>query len=355
MNAKTTVTVGAASLLLCAVACNPTEPQIACPNAEVVFEAENSGVNLLFVLDRSGSMHLPIAGGATRWTATKAALFTMFDDLEYRANGAITMFPAGDQPLTCCPVTNPNCGMCSDADVPAPDNRCAEGSYQGAVPALMTPERIHGMKAKVSLSDDEHYWGTPLAAAVSGAVQSLDAIDSSFAHAVVLLTDGKPAACATEQDPDADDVTLAIDATRAAYEEMGVRTYVVGVIDGDRAADAEHLSRLATAGGTARYPGCSNDTDCAYSVNVDTFHADVAAALADIARQATSCTFTLERELEAPLIELIAGDAGALVDRDPDHGWSFDNATTIRLNGDACETFKSTPGATVQVQTSCDI
>jgi Mg-chelatase subunit ChlD len=346
----------AAAALAAVEGCSPTDAPVACPDAEVVYEAQSVGVNLLFLLDRSGSMHLTVPSGATRWSATKAALFEMFDSLEDRANGAITMFPAGDAPLTCCPAANPQCGECGPEDVPAPANRCSFESYSEVSFDLMTQETIDLMKGTVAVSDNAHYWGTPLAAAMQGAVDSIKATDNGWETVIVLLTDGKPAACATDADPGADNIQIAVRATEAAAE-LGVKTYVVGVIDGNQAADASHLSQLATSGGTARYEGCEADDDCAYSVGIETFAEDASKALKDIAVQATSCTFALgEHGLEQqPAVVIADGSVTTPIELDEDHvdGWDWLNGSHIQFYGEACELFKTSPSAKVQVLEGC--
>ena len=49
-------------------------PPMICPEATGVYEVQAEPSNLLFVLDRSGSMHLSVNDNQTRWTLTTAGL-----------------------------------------------------------------------------------------------------------------------------------------------------------------------------------------------------------------------------------------------------------------------------------------
>ncbi len=357
MNARPFAILGGTSLAFL-LGCSPAEPSLSCPDSDVVFEAESVGANVVFLLDRSGSMHLPISATETRWTATRAALFSMFEQLEYRVEADLTMFPSGDAPLTCCSVSDPNCGHCGPADLPGPEQRCSALTYDDAEVALFTPERVQLLKNQVSQSDGDNYWGTPLAPALDGAVRAVSHQAQAWQSAVVLLTDGKPTACDVDGNGSANDIQHAVDVVAEGAEE-GILTYVVGVVDGEPAADAAHLSALAAAGDTARYEGCEASDDCAYSVRIDTFEKDVNAALQSIARDTTSCSFVVDQRAFAdgdPYVAIAMVDDKVYLDRDSEHeeGWDYLASGTLRLYGESCEMFKTQPHARVQVVLGCD-
>jgi hypothetical protein len=336
-------------------ACTVAEPGVTCPQG-VVYEAESQAINVIFLLDRSGSMHLPVADGTSRWQATKVALFDMFDALEERAYGAVSMFPAGDEPLTCCTVDNPNCGLCDEQDIPGPSLRCDPDSYTGATLDLMTRDRIEDMKAEVSSSDDENYWGTPMAAALAGVLHDADQQKGDWENVVVLLTDGEPAACDSESNPFGNDIDLAIGEVQKGHK-LGIKTYVVGVVHGDQAADEGHLSSLAVAGGTARYEGCEASDDCAYEVHADNFAEDVQSALAAIVQDTTSCAFAingLDPE-DGPTVSIDTGSDRVNLSQDTTHanGWDLLPSGEIQLYGEACELFKGEGSARLQVNVGC--
>jgi len=349
------MTVGL-SIAVVAAGCAPADAPVSCPDDNVVFEAQSVGANVLFLLDRSGSMHLPIDKESTRWSATKTALGEMFTELENRVGAAVTMFPAGDAPLSCCPVSDPNCGDCEPADLPGPANRCDASTYDEARLGLLTGAHIAELEKQIAASDDENYWGTPMAAALQGAVTALSAQSSPWQNAIVLLTDGKPTACELPEDPGANSIDLAVRAAERGTE-VGVVTYVVGVVGAAEAADRAHMSAIARAGHSARYEGCAESDDCAYSVRLDHFQDDVHDALQAIARDTTSCTFTVGDASfdEEPYVDIIAGSQSTAVPRDGEHedGWDWAGGGTIELYGNSCAVFKASPQARVQVRMPC--
>src|SRR6185436_2277050 len=79
-----------------------------CPEATEVYEAKPAPSNVLFLFDRSGSMHLTVDADTTRWQAAEAGLFQLIDDLPSDTNAGIEMFPRGDTPITCCAITADN-------------------------------------------------------------------------------------------------------------------------------------------------------------------------------------------------------------------------------------------------------
>jgi hypothetical protein len=346
--------IAALGIGVAATGCDSGDPPQSCVGQGTQV-AEPAGANMLFLLDRSGSMHLNVGNTQTRWTATKHALFSILDRLENRVRADVTMFPAGDAPLSCCPVTEPNCGACLPNDYPGPDQRCDSGNYGDAQLALLTADRIDEMKSFVSSSDQHNYWGTPLAPALDGAIDSLRGQLSSGVTAVVLLTDGKPTACDTKGKPDANEIDHSIEAVSAGAD-AGIKTYVVGVIDGTRAADASHLTALALAGETARYDGCAESDDCAYAVTVKSFNDDLRNALEAIALDVTRCTFSrpaMQGELQ---VSLRRGEIVSSLPFDPErlNGWHDLPGGEIQLYGEACDAVKADPQATVEVSTSCD-
>ena len=63
----------------------------------------------------------------------------------------------------------------------------------------------------------------------------------------------------------------------AAGSLQGVRTFVLGVIDGTKGAKPSYLSPIAEAGGTQRTATCSATDDCFYPLNNKTFAQDLKA------------------------------------------------------------------------------
>ncbi len=343
-----------------------TGPEV-CPDATSVIDVEPAASNILFLVDRSGSMHLRVGATDTRWSLTKAGLFDLLDVMPEATHGGLSLFPSGDQPIDCCVITTSNtitCGGCAAGELPGPENRCEATAYHdlavgvGAMGAL----QVDTMKAKIATVDDEFYWGTPLAPAIQGAVESMAAMKATGVSSVVLLTDGLPTSCDSAADPTANDIQRAIDAAALGYGSA-VRTYVMGVIDGVKASDAGALSAIAQAGGTARYPGCEATDDCAYRIDVATFTDDLASALESIALEAMSCTFELPKveggapNFDAVNITVTADGVTFTVPRDASHGDGWDylpGQTQVQLYGASCETLKGDADAKVKVVVGCD-
>ena len=342
-----------------------------CPAATGVYEPEPAPSNVLFLLDRSGSMHLRIDESNTRWLAMKAGLFTLLDGMDSSVNAGIEMFPRGDAPIDCCVITESNvidCGGCAAGELPGPEARCDASWYTTPpVPvSSLDAEQRATMKDFVSTADTQFYWGTPLAPALEGAVASqIDALAPGVTS-VILLTDGNPTSCDTPEDPGANDVQRVIDAAAAGLAAPNpVRTFVVGVVDGDNAANGAseaNISRVAAAGGTARYEGCEAADDCAYPVNVDNFHDELAHALDDIARKAFGCSFELPEveggapDYDAVNITLTAEGATTTVPRDTGHtdGWDYlPGNEQIQLYGAACDVLREDASAKIEVVVGC--
>jgi len=339
---------------------------VQCVDGNAVYEATPAKSNVLFLVDRSGSMHLSIDAVDTRWTATKNGLFHLLDALPSTLSAGLSLFPSGDQPVTCCKIIENviQCAAyCAPGELPGPEARCDPSAYQS--PALAFAELDAGhkqaMKDLVSTVDDEFYWGTPLAPALDGAIASVAGIPDGVS-AVILLTDGNPTSCDTPADPGANDIQRVVDAAAGGYASATpVRTFVMGVIDGTAGANAANLSLVASAGGTGRYAGCEAAGDCAYPINVATFEADFQAALDAIALEAFDCTFDVPAvedgvpDYSALTLTLTddAGTVGIPKDQLHENGWDYlPNQKQIQLYGDACAAAKA-DGASVQVVIGC--
>lgn len=340
-----------------------------CPEATGVYPVEAAASNLLFLLDRSGSMHLRVGTTDTRWTLTSAGLANILVSMPDSTVAGLAMFPSGDQPVTCCDVTAGNYIECSCAtgELPGPADRCDETTYQSLTVGMDALDDAHEQQiiSAVAASDAEFYWGTPLAPALGGTLDAALSMSLPGVTSVVLLTDGLPTSCDTTSDPAANDIQRALDIAAAAAGS-GVRTYVVG-IDGEAASSdpatdlAINLSQLASAGGTAPYAGCESANDCAYLVNVDNFEDALAAALESIALEAASCTFEVPTpngtpDYDAVNITVTNDDGTVAIPRDTSHsnGWDyFQGNDKVQLYGDACELLKSDASAKVEVVIGC--
>jgi len=338
---------------------------LVCPNATGTYPATPAAGNVLFLMDRSGSMQIQLTSGDTRWTATKNGLFNLLGALPSSTRAGAMMFPQGDKPISCCDISttlNDVVCNCASGELPGVDPRCLVSTYTVPVPvASLGPLQVSQIEAYVSSSDDDFYWGTPLASALTAAIDAQAASTLDGTKSVVLLTDGYPTSCASDSDPNADDIQNVIDAATAGAQQ-GVRTFVLGVIDGTKGARADYLSPIAQAGGTARTPTCNTTDDCFYALNNQTFAQDLENALNQIELQAFDCSFAIPQtnggspDLTKVNVEVDTTQGTSLVARDTTHqnGWDFlPNQTHIELYGQACQTVKADPSNTVDIVVGC--
>ncbi len=282
-------------------------------------------IEAMFVVDRSGSMELPIeAGGPSRWEALVAALAAVDEGVEHVAVGA-SLFP--------------------DEHLPDGDDRARYCATTEGV--LLAPE-LGGLERLVAhlREGPRPRGGTPTAAALAATLAAVDpSLDAR--RAWVLVTDGAPncapdpfpstCACSTVPAECDEDLTglLCIDedGTLAAIEravERGIPVVVVGIDDPDRPDLSAVLDRMALVGGRPRPTGPHRY----YSARSAE---QLREALAAIGHELSSCTF----------VPAIGGGLGGVVrvaiggiDVPPSavDGWTPAALVpdAIQLHGEAC-------------------
>lgn len=162
-------------------------------------------LDVMILVDQSGSMDDPVAGGGTKWIAMQMALSQHLD----RADLGPTSFGVQYFALanTMCPsscITDVDCGGCGP---------CLFGSCLGAggdscnAADYATPEvevaALPGVRALIVTSLANHAASTasPTLPALTGVLQHARALaDASPTHrvGVLLITDGYPTECGTE-------------------------------------------------------------------------------------------------------------------------------------------------------------
>jgi hypothetical protein len=127
-------------------------------------------------------------------------------------------------------------------------------------------------------------------------------------------------------------------------EELGVRTYVVGMPGSETYAGV--LDRLAAAGGTAR-----DGAETSYYSVRDA--ADLVGSLASIGSEVSlDCSINLASSPPDPDLMNVYFDNDP-VDFDADNGWSYAGEALIELNGDACDVLLSGGVNQLQVVAGC--
>jgi hypothetical protein len=344
----------------------PQAPPI-CPAASGVYTATPTAHDVLFLLDRSGSMHAKVASGKTRWEAATAALSSLLDVIADGSSvrSGLDMFPRGDKPISCCWIdskTNYTTCSCATGELPGTTARCAATSYSPALVPVATLADAQKALIRTGMhkSDAEFYWGTPMKAALQGAIAKAASLDLDGVRSVVLITDGEPTSCNATDDKI--DAVVGVAAAGTALVKP-VQTYVVGVIDGSLAANAANLSKVAVAGGTPRAAGCETTNSCFYAVDVKTFESDIAKAFTDIEMKAFSCTFDVPVLASGdPDFDMVnvtmtkPGGAPATLSKDTTHkdGWDFiESNKKIQLYGDACTSVKADVKTAIQIVVGC--
>lgn len=342
-----------------------TAPPPVCSAATGVYAATPTAHDVLFLLDRSGSMHAKVASGATRWQAAQKALSSLLDAVSDTTRAGLDMFPRGDKPITCCwidPATNYTDCNCATGELPTGTKRCAATTYSPALVPLATlgDAQKAAIRSTIAASDAEFYWGTPMKAALSGAIQKQAMIDLDGSRSVVLITDGEPTSCNTTDDNIDAVVTVAKGGTELAKP---VSTYVVGVIDGKLAANAANLSKVAVAGGTKRADGCEATNSCFYAVDAKSFEADITKAFKDIEMKAFSCTFDVPKlasgapDFDKVNVSLKKSDGTSSTvahDATRTDGWEFvEGSSKVKLYGSACTAVKADTKTQVEIVLGC--
>lgn len=338
--------------------------------AAVAVEANEVPVNMLFILDSSGSMNcVPPNGddeeaqlcktdprkrgdGPSKWEVTHESLTRALEPLVGRSqlNVAISSFPDATT----------RCDVAGTANVTfAPLNRAllesAASQLKEVVPAGETP--IAG--------------ATILGyAAVADALRDRVIRGNTF---VVVLTDGRETCKPSE-------ITKLIEHdAQLALTSFGIRTFAIGAPGSE---DARlFLSQLAHAGGTDAYAGCHHQNekkvpDCHLDMTQSLdFQADLSRVLDEITRtKALTCEFEVPRspdgdrvdlnEVNVTLVETM--DAG--VSRLPigrhegavgscegkQDGWTYSSDRKhILVCGSDCETVKASSESQVQIVLGC--
>lgn len=302
--------------------------------ATTTADATRLPVNILIVLDRSGSMNNTPAS-PTRWTAAVRGLQTLLGRLDDGVRVGLTMFPA----------PSGNADMASGYARPTV-----------AVDALRT-NRTRLMSALSSASPNGN---TPMMCAMEGTRTYYDAFTMDGSRNVILITDGAPTqecttaticfpnpldigafiACQAAQERIASDA-VRVSVARGARGTPPIRYFVAGT----PSANDTFLSDLAFTGNSPREPGCQSASTCHYSLGDGTFEADLGRALDDIRGRAASCEFAVDADPSRvdPTrvnVDVSGGGASSVVPRDVDHnnGWDYSpGMRSVVLYGAACD------------------
>ena len=308
-------------------------------------DARRLPVNLLIVLDRSGSM-----SERGKWAAAQSGLRTLLGRLDGSIRVGLTMFPAPSGAGAADRVTTYNTPL-----VP--------------IEALSTNRaRLDSVLSGASPSGN-----TPMNCATEGSRNYFGEFPMDGSRNVILITDGAPTAeCTTAPmcaliPPDfacllaqgnvaSNEVRVSV--ARGARGTPPIRYFVAGTPD----ASDTFLSDLAFTGNTPRTPDCQRTTSCHYRLETGSFEADLTRALDEIRGRAVSCEFAVDADPSRvdPArvnVNVTTGSGGAtVVPRDVDHnnGWDYSaGMRSVVLHGPACQRVLADDGAQVRIVFGC--
>ena len=317
--------------------------------------------NLLFVVDRSGSMNcnLPTDGQSTaeceqspvpkfpsqptKWELTRDALKQALDDIQAGGNASVGMVSFPISGSECIPTESPDVGV---LPMDATQNAALKGFLDGISPKGQTP------LVGATILSYKHLYEQLKTGALDG---------NLF---VVVITDGfetcKPSAISgllTQDIPNA--------------RSVNIRTFVIGVPGSEDGRAL--LSEIAYQGGTPTSSSCTHDPsppgpadvgDCHFDMTTSTnLSQDLQAALAVISGTALSCEIDMPgvkpgQKIDYDSVKVknngadIPKDDSTPCDQGAD-GWQFDaSKSKILLCGSACDDAKK-PGTTLSIDLGC--
>jgi hypothetical protein len=278
-------------------------------------------VDLLLVLDRSGSMNDDIASNATcgnrgapagcaaRWPTMTGALAQVLAASPAGVQWGLKLFTSpGGQVCT----VNPGADVAVGPDTAAQIEAAIAGT---------TPQGE-----------------TPTSAAMNAAISYFNTVNDGLAHYMLLATDGQPncdpGTSGNVTTKSVGDTVAAI--TTAAAPGSDIETYVIGI-----GPSIGNLDNFATAGGTGTYfPATSPG--------------DLTSALSAIAGAVASCVFTMDAAPPDPSNLGVYLDKGTKVPPDTLNGYSLGaDGVTVTFSGTFCDGIKNGTYHVMQVFFGC--
>jgi len=203
-------------------------------------------INMVVMLDQSGSMNDVIGGGATRWEAVTGALSSFMAQAPADLGLGIQYFPLFQTPPIPCVDNTPcgpgvcNLGFC----LPEPAYECTSAPY-GILEVGIGNVSTNAALIDANLLLHAPFGATPTGPALSGAIDAAKAsaaADPTRRSVVVLATDGLPTQCSPTDIGQIGDLAMTGNTTSPS-----VPTFVIGV-----GSNLSNLNAIAAAGGTGQ-------------------------------------------------------------------------------------------------------
>jgi hypothetical protein len=272
------------------------------------FTLTTAPADILFVVDRSGSMTLTTLDGVTRWNALVSAVRAVLPPLDASLSMGLIIYPDPDQ---CSVPSAPVVPISSMAASRITSALAARGPYRTAL--------------------------TPTYAALLAAEAHLRSVASTRRRFIVLATDGAPNCSGGVAQ-----VVTTISRIRAMY---GVDTFILGIPGSDLSLYPS-LNTMAEAGGRAR-TGAIRFYDAGSTAQLET-------QLRSITSATRSCTYRFATTPSRPDQVTVQFD-GRPVPRNGTDGWIYTDGTNreIRFNGLSCTQLNSGTVRTVNASFNC--
>jgi Mg-chelatase subunit ChlD len=315
-----------------------SETSVGCTPGDIPLSAAEPEV--MFVLDRSGSMNTEFSGTQSRWQVLTTALAATLPPVDQSMEIGALVFPSG--------TSNDNCSVPSSANI---------SPALGQVTPLLN-----------LLQSTTPGGATPTADAIdSAAALMLELRAATSARALVLATDGAPncnssldpssctcaggtqgRGCRNDPDQCLDDTRTVSRITAAASE--GIPTYVIGIADANDSIFSGVLNAMAQAGGrpltgeaTSYYPARSQS--------------DLESALTTIRDQVGACTYLTTSVPDSSGSISLTLD-GVVIPYDPTGktGWSWADESNgqILLFGSTCLSVAAATNPDLVAHVVCD-
>lgn len=318
-------------------------------------EASQRVVNLLLLIDKSGSMEgVPDGFDSDKWSSMKQAIADALEPVEEALNMGLQFFP---DPANDASGDEASCGLPGGSDLTV--------DIRAGIDAVPMIEQ--------ALDDSAPTGATPTAAALARALDYYTegaGADLEGDRVVLLATDGGPNCndsleCeATECTQNIEGIcvipdvnccdgtpTGCLDAQGSidqviALRDAGVRTFVIGIPGSEDYADV--LDDLAEEGGAK-----ANDTSPKY------YEVSDGEALGEVLQSITidlvkTCEFQLE--MDPPELGKVNVFTDGEVVPKGDEGWTYDHSTdppTVILLGETCERIETEGADSIEFRFGC--
>ncbi len=331
------------------------DPTVIAPDAGCATQnspTTRAPMNLLIVLDRSGSMSECADGSSrppcelTKWAAAQQGLIRLLESLEDEARVGLMFFPAMS-------------------------NASSPDGYRTPVVPLGEPLGIARAGLISRIRGASPSGNTPMACAMPQAVAYLQGLMNNGSRNIMLITDGSPTDECSGVVCSPLDINCILNASNAAQGQIlgavargarstpPIRTFALGTPD----AAPTFLSSVAVNGRTERGPGCE-PRDCHYTLGTASFMRDLNAALDSVRDRAATCEFELTVDpmrADPTLINVyytpMSGGAGRFIPRDATrmNGWDYTpGGRSITFYGPLCDEVRmGRAGASVQIVYGC--